>query len=85
VITILVVFYRLPPKGEGFPGESLSARFDLLHIDYTSIYIFLILKSENHHEAEKSVILSLNELSVEPRMSFPVPLSVSELSTVNRI
>jgi hypothetical protein len=67
VITILMpVFYRLSPKGEGLPGESLSARFDLLHIDYTSIYIFLILKSENHRKAQKSVILLLNELSIEP-------------------
>jgi hypothetical protein len=31
VITILVVFYRLPLKVKGFPEESLSARFDLLH------------------------------------------------------
>jgi hypothetical protein len=85
VITILVVFYRLPLKDEGLPDESLSARFDLLHIDYTSIYIFLILKSENHHEVQKSVILSLNELSIGPWMSFPLLVSVSELSTVNRI
>jgi hypothetical protein len=28
VITILIVFYRLPLRGERLPGESLSARFD---------------------------------------------------------
>jgi hypothetical protein len=60
-------------------------RRDLLYftIDCTSIYIFLKLKSENHHEAGKSVILSLNELSIEPWMSFPALMSVSELSTVD--